>query len=465
MGRRMKLINRLTIIVGVTSLLWVSCNNNSLDGFIVAVEFPQHNEVSRDGAAIIAVDPRNPEKPARNLSEKFHSACEPILSNNGRYLIFSGKQQQDDPWQIWQRDLQKKSTSRVTDLSEDCIHPAFLPDGKIVFSRSGSVKDTEISTLFKCNRDGSELQQLTFHPHMNLASSVLKDGRILYISSQQYPHKKDPVFIVMRPDGTKSEIFYKGSKGATPLTSGTESEEGFVYFIESNPNIKGGGKLMMLNQNRPLNSSVTLSEGVEGEFRSVIPYGKNRCLVSFRPSSQEPFALYEFDILEQKVLEKVYDAAGDLVSPVLVVAKPRPRILPSAVDPENPTGLLMSQDINHSMIPPNGSVSDDTIADHIQIVGLEGLISEVEVEEDGSFYLKVDSDIPIRILSLNEKGETIRGPSEWIWLRPNERKGCVGCHADPELAPDNIQPLAVRHPPTIVSVKQKEISKLEETEQ
>ncbi|MCK4748556.1 MAG: hypothetical protein KAT15_16000, partial [Bacteroidales bacterium] len=112
-----------------------------------------------------------------------------------------------------------------------------------------------------------------------------------------------------------------------------------------------------------------------------------------------------------------------------------------------------------------GSVSIDTIADRIQVFGLEGLISEVELKEDGSFYLKVDADIPIRILSMNHKGEIIRGPSDWIWLRPSERRGCVGCHADPELSPDNIQPLAVQHPPTIVSAKQKEISKLEETEQ
>ena len=118
------------------------------------------------------------------------------------------------------------------------------------------------------------------------------------------------------------------------------------------------------------------------------------------------------------------------------------------------------------MIPAQeGSVSNDTVADRIQVVGLEGLMEEIEVMEDGSFYLKIDVDIPIHILSMNEKGETIRGPSDWFWLRSNERRGCVGCHADPELAPDNIQPLAVQHPPVIVSAKHITISKMEETEQ
>ncbi|MEN8229865.1 MAG: hypothetical protein ABFS38_17015 [Bacteroidota bacterium] len=454
MGRRGTFILRLTIFFGVTILLCLSCNNNSLDGFIVAVELPEGNENSMDGAALIAVDPINPEKTARSLSEDFHSACQPVLSNNGRYLIFSGKKRLEDSWQIWRMDLQKKSTNRVTDLSEDCTHPAFLPDGKIVFSRSGLIKDVDISTLFKCNMDGSELQQLTFHPHMDLASSVLMDGRILYTSSQRYPREKNPVYMVMRPDGTKSEIFYRGNQGNSPVSSGTESEEGSVYFIERNYENQGG-RLMMLNQNRPLNSSVVLSEGLKGEFRSVIPLGSSLCLVSYRSSSNLPFALHEFDTEEQKILQQVFASESDVVDPVIIQARKRPRILPSNVNPENPTGLLMSQDINHSLIPANGEVTNDTVADHIHIVGLEGVMSEVEVKEDGSFYLKIDADIPIRILSINEQGETIRGPSDWFWLRPNERRGCVGCHADPELAPDNIQPLAVRHPPTIVSAKQK----------
>jgi len=455
MRRRGKFIYGLAIFIGVASLLCVSCNNNSLDGFIVAVELPVGNEISRDGAALIAVDPINPEKSVRLLSENFHGACEPILSNNGRYLIFSGKMKQDDPWQIWLRDLQKKSTSRVTDLSENCTDPAFLPDGKIVFSRSGSIKDTEISTLYKCNMDGSELQQLTFHPHRDCASSILKDGRILFTSSQQYPIAKDPVFLVMRPDGTKSEIFYKGNQGAFPVSNGTESEDGFVYFIESNQQNLNRGKLMVINQNRPLHSRVDLSKGLEGEFRSVIPLSDNRCLVSYRPSSNEPFALFEFDSKEQKVLAQVYASEGDVVDPVMIRARKRPRILPSAVDPENPTGLLMSQDINQSMIPAKGSASNDTVADRIQVFRLEGFMNEVEVEEDGSFYLKVDADIPIRIVTLNHKGEAIRGPSDWIWLRSNERRGCVGCHADPELSPDNRVPQAVRQSPVVISVKMK----------
>jgi hypothetical protein len=47
----------------------------------------------------------------------------------------------------------------------------------------------------------------------------------------------------------------------------------------------------------------------------------------------------------------------------------------------------------------------------------------------------------------------VRGPSDCIYLRPNERWGCVGCHADNELAPYNTQPMAVKEAAVDLSTK------------
>ncbi len=456
-------IFRIAVILVFAGFVAASCNKVS-DGMIIAVELSGETVGTEDGARLIAFDPENPGKASRVLSKEFHAACSPVLSNNGRYLIFSGKQLQNDPWQIWLRDLRRNSSSRVTDLVEDCTDPAFLPDGKIVFSRSGTIMDTEVSLLFKCNMDGSDLQQLTFHPHSDYASSVLNDGRILYMSSQQYPIKKDPVFMVMRPDGSKSELYHRGVEKSFLVNKGSESENGTVFFISGSQKNLLSGKLMKLYQNRPLHTGMELSDGMEGQFRSVIPSGNTRCIVSYRPSSDVPFALFEFDEKEKKIISKLFAATGNLVDPVLVRLQKRPPILPSAVNTENPTGLLMSQNINHSILKVNGSSLADSVAHRVKIEGVDGPMGEIEVEDDGSFYMKVDADTPFRMLTLNANGEMLRGPSDWIWLRPNERRGCVGCHADPELAPENRAPMAVKHPPVIVSSTPKEISKLEEAQ-
>jgi hypothetical protein len=131
----------------------------------------------------------------------------------------------------------------------------------------------------------------------------------------------------------------------------------------------------------------------------------------------------------------------------------RPRILPTVVDPEKSTGLIMCQDIHHSVLPVHDFVTGDQVASKIEILGIDGIIGEAAVKEDGSFYLSMDADIPVRIQTVNNKGEIIRGPSDWIWLRPNERRGCVGCHEDPELAPDNRIPMAVKENPVIITAK------------
>ena len=136
----------------------------------------------------------------------------------------------------------------------------------------------------------------------------------------------------------------------------------------------------------------------------------------------------------------------------------RPFILPSPVELNNPTAILMSQDINHSMLPVNKGISGDSAASRIRVSTLEGELAVVEVKADGSFYLKLDADIPLRIETLNSQGEIVRGPSDWIYLRANERRACVGCHANPELAPKNIQPLAVKEDPVVLIAKKKETS-------
>ena len=52
--------------------------------------------------------------------------------------------------------------------------------------------------------DGSDLRQITFSPDDNLATTVLKDGRLLTVKQQLLPVQGDPMLAVMRPDGTKS---------------------------------------------------------------------------------------------------------------------------------------------------------------------------------------------------------------------------------------------------------------------
>jgi hypothetical protein len=35
----------------------------------------------------------------------------------------------------------------------------------------------------------------------------------------------------------------------------------------------------------------------------------------------------------------------------------------------------------------------------------------------------------------------------WMWVKNKENRGCIGCHEDDELAPENVLPKALTHPP------------------
>jgi hypothetical protein len=434
----------LVLLAGVTSIIAPSCNRNSLEGMVVAVELSD-SRGSYEGARIIAIDMDNPETEAGVLSTGFESAAAPAISHDGRYLYFQGKKEGDPAWQIWVTDLQKRRTSRVTELPDNCLFPASLPDGSVIFSRAGVIRDKVVYDLYRCQMDGTALTRITFDPSINIHASVLQEGRVLYNSSQQYPETRTTSLRVMLPDGTKSEAYYQGDNYTAPLTGGSESTQGYVYFVEA------GGELCRVKHTRPLHTLEYLTWGFPGTFSSVYPMETGKLLVSYRPSVYEPFALYSFDAGTKDAPLLLYKGAGNILDPVLVKRMvERPRILPSAVDPANPVALLMSQDINHSMFPVNKGISGDSMASRIRLSSLEGELGVVEVKADGSFYVKLDADTPFRIEAVNSQGEVVRGPSGWIYLRANERRACVGCHADPELAPENVQPLAVKEDPVLL---------------
>jgi hypothetical protein len=115
------------------------------------------------------------------------------------------------------------------------------------------------------------------------------------------------------------------------------------------------------------------------------------------------------------------------------------------------TGLLMCQDINfRDQLMEKPAFSHK--AARIEVLGINASLGIVNVEEDGSFYLKALADVPVRIQTLDENGRIVSGPGAWIWLRPNERRGCIGCHEDHELAPENRVALAVKKPPVSIPI-------------
>lgn len=392
---------------------------------------------------IFALDPENPASP-KLLSGDFLSACSPAVSYDAKKLLFAAIEKEGEPWQIYEMNFEDLKSRKIFSSDRNCIDPAYLPTGRIAFS-----KETEIGKgiagypVYTCASDGSDIRQITYHPHNNFSSTILKDGRILTISNAIYPENGEPMYLILRPDGTKAELFYKGTTKAAPLSRALETEDGKFMFIESDNDINGGN-LVSIRYNRPLHSHENISEGLEGRFKSVAVTETGKYLVAWQPSEKEKYGLYEFNY-ESKELKEVYrNNEFNVVDITTISVRELPKKLPSEVDTGVKTGLLLCQDINFrdmntGILQPSATM--------IRVVGIDSTLGTVPVEKDGSFFLKVKSDTPFQMQGIDANGNVISGTCDWIYLRPNERRGCVGCHEDNEMVPGNRYCLSVSKDP------------------
>ncbi len=304
--KRESIVFYIIMAIGSSGILFSSCKEKAMDGMIIFTQVPEKpqdiNFVTGNSwryipqARIVALNTNKDEASLKVLTADYYSARSPEISADGQYLLFTAQKKQNDPWQIWEMNLASSKTRQVTSSLENCIDPAYLPGNRLVFSKS-AVNDSLKAghSLYTCNLDGSNIKRITFNPHTYFASTVLKDGRVLTISRQLFPARQDPVLMILRPDGTKMEMFYKGISGSTLLSGGWETMNGKILFIESDTNSTGGGDVISINYNRPLHSRVNLTAGIAGDFNSVFPLQSGKLLVSYRKSEADRYALYEFD--------------------------------------------------------------------------------------------------------------------------------------------------------------------------
>lgn len=410
-------------------------------------------------ARIALVDSDRP-KSVRVLTEDFYSACSPDISPDGKQMLFAAQQKENDLWQIWEMELKSGKYHKITDFKGNCTDPVFLPANKMVFTAGlaeGGSSMHQGFEIFACKNDGSAVQQITFHPHANFATTILKDGRLLAASHQLFPSKNEQMLMVIRPDGTKCDLFYKGLSGAHIINKSCEAE-GMLYFAESDS--VGKTNIISISYNRPLHSRKQLNTMVSGDFCSVFPASDGKLLVTYRENASGRYEVYTLNTNDGKIGNRIFNVDGyDVVDVIQVKEHKRPKNLPSEVDMGVKTGLLLCQDVNFTGIGLTDPKAKK--ATQIEVLGLDSIIGIVGVEPDGSFYLKVIADMPFRIRTLDDNHQEITDASPWLWLRPNERRGFVGFQQDPEMAPLNQVSLAIKKDPVIIPMTISEIHEKE----
>lgn len=444
------------VVVLVTGIFWLAPDSRLEKGMVIVTAVPSGIDLLSDdlgvdnryfpGSQIIALrtNAGNDNTEPVLLSEGFYSARAPEVSYDVEKMIFSGQKEKGGTWQIFCMDLKSFKVNQITDGSENCTDPVWMPDGRIAYSKLIEDKIAgPLHRLFACEPEGEGAVQLTYSPNSSIAPSIFQDGRILVMDEQKYPERSQRKLMAMRIDGTKSELFYESKELKAVIGKGWEAGEE-VFFIEREPENPHKTSLVSVKQGYPLSSFEILSDDFSGNFYSLSPGQDGSLLVSYRKGKEDAFGLHIFDP-EKLALSEVKYSNPDyhLIEPVLVSERQVPMKLPEIVDESKEKGrlLCLNTDLSMDYIEPGENDSKKTAK--VQIYDLEKMIGEVPVEEDGSFYIEIDADTPVRFQTVDAQGEILRGPSSWIWVRPNEKRSCIGCHEDRELAPDNSVPDAL----------------------
>lgn len=423
------------------------------------------------------------EGQVRVLSEDFESACDPNISFDGQRILFAGRKSPQAHWRVWEVGLDGRNPRAITPEHLEArspIHVSTLftldspePWLTLVFvgreQTLGAAGDASASSLYNIKLDGTELRRLTFNPNPNFDPFQMWDGRVVYAAEH---HPKEPGagasrvgLYAIHIEGADMER-YGGERGGWIQHMPCATERGLVIFVEpATATGDGAGQLACVEERRPHVTYRKLTGDGSHAFLYPSPLRDNRVLVSRRPArGQETGGVFCFDA-DTGQCEPVFDSPDfhDLQA-VLVKPRNRPDGHSTVVTTTNDFGTfygLNCYDADPRMAPhlstgmvkrvrfiegvlPAALISSKTEAPRDRLLPRR-LVGEAPVEPDGSFNVMVPADTPLLLQTLDERGLAL-GTCGWIWVKPKETRGCIGCHEDPERIPENEYVLSLRRP-------------------
>jgi hypothetical protein len=432
------------------------------------------------GARLVVV---TPDGQVRALSEGFDSACDPNVSFDGERVLFAGKREPGARWRIWEIGLDGQGLRAVSPEGLDARSPLHVstlftldspqPWFTTVFVGREQTLDEqgrpEASSLYNIKLDGTELRRLTFGPDANLDPMQMVDGRLVYAAGR-YPNQPGArrgrlELCALHIEGADMEL-YGGEGGRRVQQMPCATGGGLVVFVESDEAARdGAGQLASVEARRPHLTYRPLTRDAAWVFSYPSPWQGNLVLVSRRSAKgRDLWGVYGFDA-DQGVCARVF-ASPDHHALQAVLARPRTRPdgHSTVVEARFDSGIfygLNSYDADPRMVPhlqagtikrvrfvegvpQPADASRPAARSHGPWVPRR-LIGEAPVEADGSFNVEVPADIPLLLQTLDERGLALANCG-WVWVKPNEKRGCIGCHEDPERTPENEYVLALRRP-------------------
>lgn len=206
-----------------------------------------------------------------------------------------------------------------------------------------------------------------------------------------------------------------------------------------------------------------------GRYTTPYPAGDGWAWVSHAPWHDlrvNGYGLYRMNLATRE-LELIYDdpQMSD-VDPVPLAPLPALAARETTLKPQAPgaksgaTGRILCNSVFNTDVP-----FDQAAVRYVRM--LEGvqmgqsiaanaafrtrILGTTPVHPDGSFYVEVPADVPLRFELLDEDGRMLVHETEFNSVRAGETKGCIGCHENRRESTPNFRPLALGQPPVSIN--------------
>ena len=359
----------------------------------------------------------------RKLFPEFFATADPSVSYDANRIIFAGKKTSSDPWQIWEASFDSFSPRQLTHGANAAVRPLYLPGNRFVYSR---LKDGRF-VLMNASLEGPDEHQISFAASNILATDVLRDGRILLQSAYLDGNELKPEVFAVYSDGSGFESIR--CDHGTSRYEGHELSSGDIVFTHGT---RLGRFSSPYATERPVDVPVA-------EYSEIAETPSRDWIVSVAPSSTEEFSLRLRRAGSSNTSSFLSLSSLNLIQPVVRSPRPESKKHPSALHDWKFANLLALNVYTSKLLVADHSVASVSVYAR-DVAGNENLLGSAPVESDGSFFVRVPGDQPIRFELSDKKGKSIARERGWFWARSGEQRICVGCHAGPERAPDNAVP-------------------------
>lgn len=427
--------------------------------------YPEHDLPApvKMGHRLMSLRPAKPDVEPTVLWDAGKGAIgSPAVSYDGRWIYFAMAAEDEAFFHLYRIPSKGGEPEQLTDGPFHDIDPCELPDGRLVFSstRIGVFEEYHnppSRALFVRELDGA-IHPLTHTIIFDNEPKMLPDGRILFLRSDNFfdRGKVETRLHAIYPDGTtgQTEIGlengpeYGGRLRAFHVGSAAPLADGRVAWVDGkNVRLARPGEPESMWRRLPINAAdVSALPGsrligtVVGTAPGEWPFSR---IAIIDPDGDGSGAVTLHDAVE-----------GPVHSPVYVGATPKPRRFPervdaAATDKPGETGVFYCQDVRYT---GNTTAGWDHVR-AVRVLAGKGLtyrsshsylvhagnetvdLGTVPLAPDGSFAVEVPANTAIAFQAVDAEGRSELNQMSWIYVKPGESRGCVGCHQPRQSVP------------------------------